>query len=101
MKAVSDAEAQATGLPRHYLRACLLLLVAESPAHGYELLAHVSDLGMTKVDTSSLYRTLRALEDEGLVESWWAPAGAGPARRMYPRPRPGLEASRTPRLRSP
>ncbi len=26
-------------LPRHYLKPCLLLLLAEGPSHGYELLA--------------------------------------------------------------
>ena len=71
------------GLPRGYLRACLLLLVAESPTHGYELLDRVCDLGYAKRDPGALYRSLRGLEEEGLVESWWEPAASGPARRRY------------------
>lgn len=79
-------------LPRGYLRACLLLLLAESPAHGYELLAQVSELGLPNADAGAVYRALRALEDDGLVESWWAPAVAGPARRPY---RPTAAGTRT------
>ena len=71
------------GLPRGYLRACLLLLVAEGPVHGYELVAKVRDLGVGKPDAASVYRTLRSLENEELVSSWWASSVAGPARRVY------------------
>jgi len=34
----------AHGLPTNHLRGCLLLLVAEAPSHGYELLERAHDL---------------------------------------------------------
>lgn len=71
------------GLPRNYLRPCVLLLLAEGPAHGYELLDQVTKLGVDRPDAGGLYRTLRAMEQEGLVESWWEHSAAGPARRTY------------------
>lgn len=71
------------GLPRGYLRACLLLLVAEAPVHGYELVAQLKDLGVGRPDAATVYRTLRGLDEEGLVSSWWASPVAGPARRVY------------------
>ncbi len=70
-------------LARNYLQGCVLLLVAESPAHGYELLDQLSGLGLAKVDSGALYRALRGLNDDGLVESWWEKSSAGPARRTY------------------
>jgi PadR family transcriptional regulator, regulatory protein PadR len=70
------------GLPRNYVRPCLLLLLAEGPAHGYDLLEQVGQLGL-RADAGGLYRTLRAMEQEGLVESWWEQSQAGPARRTY------------------
>jgi PadR family transcriptional regulator PadR len=71
------------GVPRGYLRACVLLLVAESPTHGYELLDRLRELGYAKRDPGALYRSLRGLEEDGLLESWWEPAASGPARRRY------------------
>lgn len=70
-------------LPRNHLRSCLLLLLAEGPSHGYELLGALPVLGLEEPDTGGLYRALRAMEEEGLVRSWWAPSQAGPARRTY------------------
>ncbi len=35
------------------------------------------------VDPGILYRTLRALEEEGTVVSAWDTEGTGPARRIY------------------
>ena len=69
-------------LPRGYLRACLLLLMAERPTHGYDLLARLGELG-PHPDAGGVYRILRTLEREGLVESWWGESEAGPARRLY------------------
>jgi PadR family transcriptional regulator, regulatory protein PadR len=68
--------------PGNYVYACLLLLLAEAPNYGYGLAARLGDLGLANVDSGTVYRALRKLNDEGLVESWWEP-GAGPARRRY------------------
>jgi DNA-binding PadR family transcriptional regulator len=70
-------------LPRHYLKPGLLLLLAEGPSHGYELLEHVRQLGIQGAEPGGLYRYLRAMEREELVESWWEPSQSGPARRTY------------------
>lgn len=71
------------GLPRNYLRPCLLLLLAEGTSHGYELLEQLAALGMTRPDPGGLYRCLRAMDEEGLVTSSWEPSATGPARRTY------------------
>ncbi len=71
------------GLSRSYVRPCLLLLLAEGPSHGYELLEQVRKAGVRNADAGGLYRSLRSMEQEGLVSSWWEPSQAGPARRSY------------------
>ncbi len=71
------------GLPRNYLRATLLLLIGEEPAHGYDLLEQITQLGLGKVDPGGLYRALRVMERDGLVSSYWEHSTAGPARRTY------------------
>lgn len=82
MTASSTEEPQG-GLPRNYLRATLLLLIGEAPAHGYDLLEQVAQLGLGKVDPGGLYRALRVMERDGLVTSSWEHSSAGPARRTY------------------
>jgi len=79
------------GLPRNYLRPCLLLLLAEGTSHGYELLDQISAFGLDRVDPGGLYRCLRAMDEEGLVRSTWAPSTAGPARRTYSLTREGAD----------
>lgn len=71
------------GLPRNYLQPCLLLLLDDGPAHGYELLERLADLGMDRTDPGGLYRALRAMDEAGLVVSYWEQSTAGPARRTY------------------
>ena len=64
--------------------AALLVLLAERPTHGYELLDALPGLvGSDRVDVGNLYRVLRALEDEGLVRSEWSADLPGPAKRTY------------------
>ncbi len=71
------------GLPRTYLRPCLLLLLSEGESHGYDLLEQIRALGLVGADAGGLYRTLRAMERDGVLRSWWEPSDAGPARRTY------------------
>ena len=70
-------------VPRAHFRASLLLLLGEVPTHGYALLALLGPLGLGASDRGFVYRTLRAMEGDGLVASAWDPSPAGPARRIY------------------
>lgn len=78
------------GQPKNFLRPCLLLLLKEAPAHGYDLLEKLTGFGLPR-DPGGLYRTLRALEHEGLVRSRWEPAVHGRDRRAYQLTRQGEE----------
>ena len=73
------------------MRPCLLLLLREQPAHGYELLERLTAFGFDRSDPGGLYRALRRLEGEGLVRSSWEPSVAGPDRRTYELTRAGME----------
>ncbi|NPV91227.1 MAG: PadR family transcriptional regulator [Firmicutes bacterium] len=63
----------------------ILLLLKTEPTHGYDLLQKLTDLGIEeeKLDAGTVYRTLRGMEKEGLIESKWITEGPGPARRSY------------------
>lgn len=73
----------ATGWPRGHLRPCLLLLIAEQPSHGYDLLDRLESLGTPPIDAGTLYRNLRAMERDETVASSWEVSPSGPARRTY------------------
>jgi len=78
-------------LPKNFIRPCLLLLLREQPAHGYELLTRLQAFGFQASDPGGLYRALRKLEAEGFVRSAWEPSGTGPHRRIYELTRAGME----------
>jgi PadR family transcriptional regulator, regulatory protein PadR len=62
----------------------VLLLLQERPAHGYDLLDHLTVLtGEERVDMGNLYRVLRALEGEEIVSSEWRDDLPGPSKRVY------------------
>ncbi len=71
------------GLPRNFLRPCLLLLIAEQPSHGYDLLERLTEIGYQRAEPGGLYRTLRLMEQEGLIASDWGTSQVGPRRRTY------------------
>ncbi len=72
------------GRIERFVEPALLLLLAERPAHGYELVEPVSEiLPGERIDMGNLYRVLRALEEDGLVRSEWDAEEPGPARRRY------------------
>lgn len=84
---VRDAEADGCrcdgGQPKNFARPCLLLLLAEAPAHGYELIERLRPFGFDLGDPASVYKTLRVLENDGHVTSEWELSTRGPARRVY------------------
>ncbi len=67
------------------LEPALLIALARSEAHGYDLVRAIEEMtgGDVVPDTGGLYRLLRRLEVEGVVTSSWQESGAGPQRREY------------------
>lgn len=68
---------------RAQLQAAILVLLKEQDGHGYELVARLVELGVAVPDTGAVYRMLRTMEEEHLVESRWETTAPGPARRVY------------------
>ncbi|HEY6531282.1 MAG TPA: helix-turn-helix transcriptional regulator [Acidimicrobiales bacterium] len=69
--------------PRHFIYPGLLLLLAEQPRHGYQLVDAWLRLGFGPVSRPSVYRALAELEADGLLDSWFAEPTAGSARHVY------------------
>lgn len=71
-------------MDRH-VELALLVLLREKPAYGYEALAQLDafSLDVPSLNPGTLYRTLRRMEKNGLVESGWTPGQQGPNRRVY------------------
>jgi DNA-binding PadR family transcriptional regulator len=68
-----------------FLEVCLLLLLYDQVGYGYGLIEQLEYFGFSKdeFNVSTLYRTLRKMEKEGLVLSFWEEGGPGPRRRVY------------------
>lgn len=71
------------GDPKNFLQPCLLLLLGERPDHGYDLATRLRALHVAEGDPGTVYRALRQLERQGLIESSWDLSDSGPARRTY------------------
>jgi DNA-binding PadR family transcriptional regulator len=63
----------------------ILCALASRPVHGYELKQAVQEMtgGFLSLDPPGIYRTLRRLEETGMVESSWTSGDSGPHRREY------------------
>jgi poly-beta-hydroxybutyrate-responsive repressor len=69
---------------RKFLDPTLLLLLAESSAHGYTLLGRMQDFNLDFLNPAVIYRALRQMEDKGWVTSSWDMEHTeGPPRRVY------------------
>jgi len=68
-----------------FLRPGLLTLLRRDSGHGYNLLQGLEELGIDTegMDPSVVYRALRDMEEEGLVNSRWGEESLGPRRRVY------------------
>lgn len=62
----------------------VLVLLAEGYEHGYEIWRELVARGSTQAaNPTTVYRALRAMEEEGLASSEWEFRTTGPARRVY------------------
>jgi PadR family transcriptional regulator PadR len=67
-----------------FVEPAILLVVSEGPRHGYELIELLPELtGEKRIDVGNLYRLLRSLEEDGLLNSEWRGDLPGPAKRTY------------------
>lgn len=74
--------------PMHrFMEVCLLVLLYDehSECHGYCLAEKLKSFGFTEqeLNISTLYRTLRHMEQSEWVRSRWESGGPGPKRRVY------------------
>ncbi len=83
MPGPSGAPSAASWSPRDMLVPYILLAVSLQRAHGYLIEEYLKSLGFFGLEMSTLYRTLRKLERDGLLLSAWQPGPTGPARRVY------------------
>jgi PadR family transcriptional regulator PadR len=84
-------EGRRTQLLRGVLDLCLLAVMEEGPAYGYEMTKRLRARGLSIVGEGSIYPLLGRLEREGLVETYRAASDGGPPRKYY---RPSEEGRR-------
>jgi PadR family transcriptional regulator, regulatory protein PadR len=72
-----------TQLLRGVLDLCLLAVVDEAPAYGYEMTKRLRARGLSIVGEGSVYPLLGRLERDGLVETYRGASNGGPPRKYY------------------
>jgi PadR family transcriptional regulator, regulatory protein PadR len=79
-EAASERQAQ---LLRGCLDMCLLALLADEPAHGYELVRRLDTAGFGTVSYGTVYPLITRLHRLGLVANALQPSPNGPPRKVY------------------
>ncbi|MCO8277236.1 PadR family transcriptional regulator [Actinoplanes sp. TRM 88003] len=79
-EAVAERQAQ---LLRGCLDMCLLALLAEEPAHGYELVRRLDTAGFGTVSYGTVYPLITRLHRLGLVANALQPSPSGPPRKIH------------------
>ncbi len=70
-------------LLRGVLDVCLLAVIADDPAYGYEMTRRLEDRGLDVVGEGSIYPALARLERDGLVQWYREASNGGPPRKYY------------------
>jgi len=80
---MASAEGRRSQLLRGVLDLCLLAVMGEGPAYGYEMTKRLRARGLSIVGEGSIYPLLGRLERDGLVETRRAASNGGPPRKYY------------------
>jgi PadR family transcriptional regulator PadR len=68
------------------IRPAVLMTLAQEPLYGYKIVQRLTEMPMfdgQKPNAAGVYRTLKAMSDEGLVIPSWELSVSGPAKRLY------------------
>jgi PadR family transcriptional regulator, regulatory protein PadR len=80
---MASTEGRRSQLLRGVLDLCLLAVMGEGPAYGYEMTKRLRARGLSIVGQGSIYPLLGRLERDGLVETRRAVSNGGPPRKYY------------------
>ena len=83
LRRMASTERRRTQLLRGVLDLCLLAVMQEGPAYGYEMTKRLRTRGLAIVGEGSIYPLLGRLERDGLVETYRAASNGGPPRKYY------------------
>jgi PadR family transcriptional regulator PadR len=92
MRYMATSEGRRSQLLRGVLDLCLLAVVEEEPAYGYEMTKRLRARGLSTVGEGSIYPLLGRLERDGLVDTYRAASNGGPPRKYYRLTRDGQRA---------
>jgi PadR family transcriptional regulator PadR len=80
---MASGERRRTELLRGVLDLCLLAVMQEGPAYGYEMTKRLRARGLSIVGEGSIYPLLGRLERDGLAETYRGASNGGPPRKYY------------------
>lgn len=80
---MGDTNPRRSQLLRGVLDLCLLAVIEEEAAYGYEMMKRLRSHGLSIVGEGSIYPLLGRLERDGLVSTHRAPSEGGPPRKYY------------------
>lgn len=83
MLCMADESNRRSQLLRGVLDVCLLAVIAEKPAYGYEMTKRLVERGLAPVADGSIYPILGRFESGGLVETYSEASNGGPPRKYY------------------
>ena len=83
MRRMASGEARPSQLLRGVLDLCLLAVLDDEPAYGYEMTKRLRARGLSTVGEGSIYPLLGRLERDGLVDTYRAASNGGPPRKYY------------------
>ena len=70
--------------PKKWLYPVILVVLQHENSSGYEVMERLqNEFGFEQISPSSVYRTLRQMENEGFCKTAWEPLEGDQARRMY------------------
>jgi PadR family transcriptional regulator PadR len=80
---MAHVDGRRSQLLRGVLDLCLLAVMGEGPAYGYEMTKRLRARGLSIVGEGSIYPLLGRLERDGLVETRREASNGGPPRKYY------------------